>query len=126
MSWKKVKDKTLSGKEDIINGNALIAKFEGYSIDDSGDFFNGIHYYKLDGDKKYSELTIETVRSFTNGFVWNYHSLTERRYDTSWDLLMPVIKKIQDSNQLMNITTAIKMQYDIIVDSLKEHENKNL
>ncbi len=49
MSWKNVKDKMLSGKEDVINGNALIAKFEGYSIDDSGDFFNGIHYYKLDG-----------------------------------------------------------------------------
>jgi hypothetical protein len=80
--------------EQIISGNALIARFMGYEIDDSGKFFFGIHYYQLTENVLYKDLTIENVRSCTEGFVWHYKSFSEKRYDNSWDWLMPVLEKI--------------------------------
>jgi hypothetical protein len=82
----------------IIESNSLMAVFMGYDIDDKNEFFYGLHYYKIDADsldKTYDQLTIENVRSYTtDGFVWNYTDFTERRYDNHWDMLMPVIEKI--------------------------------
>ncbi len=81
---------------DVVDINNRIAQYMGYQIDDSLQFFNGIHYYKLTGDWKYSELNIESVRSFTEGPVWSYSPRShERRYDNSWDELMPVVQKIR-------------------------------
>lgn len=101
-NWKEHWYKMVSPKikdEKIIESNSLIAQFMGYSIDDKNEFFSGIHYYTMDTDsgKTYDQLTIENVRSHTEGFVWNYTDLTERRYDNSWDFLMQVIEKINQT-----------------------------
>lgn len=76
--------------------NAKIAKFLGYSIDESDRFFSGIYYYKLiNPEIPYSQATISNVRSITDGFVWNYKRLCERRYDNDFSLLMDVVEYIE-------------------------------
>ena len=96
--WYKIVSQKIKDRK-IIESNGLIAQFMGYDIDDKNEFFHGIHYYKMDSDsdKTYDQLTIDNVRSFTtDGFVWNYTDFTERRYDNSWDYIMPVFHKIND------------------------------
>lgn len=112
---KKIKD---SG---VIEGNSLISKLMGYKIDDSLKFFSGIHYYYMTVDNMpYEECTIENVRSCTEGFVWNYSSLTERRYDNSWEFLMEVIEKIEKLGMEVSITNNIVT----IKGTLMEHPTK--
>lgn len=93
-----------------FDSNGLIARFMGYNVDDSIEFFYGIHYYLMNKDcgKTYKELTIDDVRSYTEGFVWNYHFENERRYDNSWDVLMPVIDKIESITKSKRFPEAFK------------------
>ncbi len=104
----------------VIEGNQMIAWFMGYKIDDSVKFFNGIHYYVMTEDMPYEECTIENVRSCTEGFVWNYSSLTERRYDNSWEFLMEAIEKIEKFGMEVSIINNIVT----IKGTLMEHPIK--
>lgn len=125
MVSQKIKDR------DVIESNSLIARFMGYEIDDKNEFFHGIHYYYMtEKNMSYSECTIENVRSCTEGFVWNYSDFTERRYDNSWDYLIPVCKKMCETNEFLNSTIGqlmIDCNFDIetvwksIVNYLKKH-----
>lgn len=66
-------------QEEIIEGNKLIAEFDGYKFvnDDSLAYPNGYYYYPNDGCGN------------------SLKELEEFEYNSSWDWLMPVIEKIE-------------------------------
>lgn len=113
----------------FIETNALIARFMGYEIDDSHAFFHGIHYYKMDADsdKTYDQLTIDNVRSHTTiGFVNNYTTTWERRYDTCWNHLMEVIDKIESKGFHTNIEYFGEHRVYFSHDSVGERDSNKI
>lgn len=125
------------GDKKLIETNALIARFMGYEVDDTNQFFTGVHYYYMTEEgMSYSECTIDNVRSVTEGFVYNYTTPAERRYDNSWDMLKPVIEKIgniefssvKGMREWMNVNfkessvhlySKIDVVYDAVVNFIK-------
>lgn len=105
----------------FIETNAIIARFMGYEIDDTNQFFSGIHYYNMDSDteKKYNELTIDDVRSYTEGFVWHYTYIgnRERRYDNDYGQLMEVVEKIEKMDYGFKMCRKV---VEVYIDSTKE------
>jgi len=74
-------------KEEIIEGNKLIAEFMGYEKTIYSDVFNG-DLYALDVSK--GEI----------------YAISQMQYHTSWDWIMPVVEKIESFGFYTNILSA--------------------
>ena len=110
--------------EEIKQGNELIAKFMGYQIDDTKQFFPYTHFYKMTTDKyTYDQLDINSVRSYTEGFVFGYEYSIEKRYDNSWDWIMPVVEKIESLNDFNN-SVVIGKYWVVITVPVNKSPNK--
>ena len=76
-------------REEIIEGNKLIAKFEGAEeLDKSSGLLD-------------SSLCLDMLHPIKN--KKEYISLTELKYHSSWDWLMPVVEKIESTDPLGGI-----------------------
>lgn len=47
------------------------------------------------------------------------------QYYTSWDWLMPVMKKIEDINGKVFITTSLEANYNMVVEYIKWYNENN-
>ena len=79
----------MAHNEEIIEGNKLIAEFEGLEQD-------GNYWYRPTGN--------------TEGLMYT-HKYRRLEYHTSWDWLMPVVEKIKD-------TVLIERPYENLLDKL--------
>jgi hypothetical protein len=112
MNKQEIQIKLLEPYKEIIEGNQIIAEFEGYSVDETHQWFNGLHYYKLTSETAYNELTIDNVRSLTDGWVWNYLSLIEKRYDNDWNKLIQLLYLVhEEAYKLWNLSYTDDRMY---------------
>lgn len=75
-------------KEEIIEGNKLIAEFMGYEKTIYSDVFNG-DLYALDVSK--GEI----------------YAISQMQYHASWDWIMPVVEKIEQKGCIVEISYSL-------------------
>lgn len=113
----------------IAEGRELIAQFMGVS--ETTGYYDSYgmqmpHYYTRFGEYR--------TRSYSNPNESMAEFLHEANYNTSWDWLMPVIKKVSDNlsydwymdnivDHLLN--NNIERAFEITVDSIKTHNESD-
>lgn len=89
-------------KNEIINGNKLIAKFMGHEV-----MCDGISQYICYKTPKFENGRLSGLHNKES--VTDIHNL----YNTSWDWLMPVVEKIESLGYKWNISSSTEYPYHI-------------
>ena len=76
-------------KEEILEGNKLIAEFLGHKLDNNNEF--DIEYVTVQG-------------------LWETCSINDLEYNSSWDWLMPVVDKIVNHINVNKITWLTRQE----------------
>lgn len=96
-------------KQEILEGNKLIAKFMEIEIKTNFNnlfYYSNQPYYYVDGKSR--EEVLDKASSYF-------------KYHISWDWLMPVVKKISEENDIVRIgINSLLLKYNYCIDDIFE------